>query len=80
MAENVLSFLDARSLCAAELVSKEWLRVISEVRRIFIVMLLLTAIFQGMLWKKLIERKVNTDSLWKGLADRSEPRTASRKH
>ena len=25
---------------------------------------------QGMLWKKLIERKVNTDSLWKGLADR----------
>ena len=31
MAENVLSFLDARSLCAAELVSKEWLRVISEV-------------------------------------------------
>merc|ERR1711963_246579 len=54
VAENVLSFLDARSLCAAELVSKEWLRVISE----------------GMLWKKLIERKVNTDSLWKGLADR----------
>merc|ERR1712203_894974 len=51
---NALSFLDARSLCAAELVSKEWLRVISE----------------GMLWKKLIERKVNTDSLWKGLADR----------
>jgi len=54
VAENILSFLDARSLCAAELVSKEWLRVISE----------------GMLWKKLIERKVNTDSLWKGLADR----------
>ena len=40
MAENILSFLDARSLCAAELVSKEWLR------------------------------KVNRDSLWKGLADR----------
>ena len=80
VAENVLSFLDARSLCAAELVSKEWLRVISEVRRNFIVMLLLTVISQGMLWKKLIERKVNTDSLWKGLADRSEPRTASRQH
>ena len=30
VAENILSFLDARSLCAAELVSKEWLRVISE--------------------------------------------------
>lgn len=54
VAENVLSFLDARSLCAAEQVSKEWHRVISE----------------GMLWKKLIERKVNTDSLWKGLAER----------
>jgi len=54
VAENILSFLDARSLCAAELVCREWLRVISE----------------GMLWKKLIERKVNTDSLWRGLADR----------
>ena len=37
MAENVLSFLDARSLCAAELVSKEWLRVISEVRVVMII-------------------------------------------
>ena len=54
VAENILSFLDAKSLCAAGAVSKEWARVISE----------------GMLWKKLIERKVNTDSLWKGLADR----------
>ena len=54
MAENILSFLDARSLCAAGAVSREWSRVISE----------------GMLWKKLIERKVNTDTLWKGLADR----------
>ena len=27
-------------------------------------------IFQGMLWKKLIERKVQTDLLWKGLAER----------
>uniref|UniRef100_A0A8C7FLP4 F-box and WD repeat domain containing 11b n=1 Tax=Oncorhynchus kisutch TaxID=8019 RepID=A0A8C7FLP4_ONCKI len=40
IAENILSFLDARSLCSAELVCKEWQRVISE----------------GMLWKKLIER------------------------
>ena len=54
VAENILSFLDAESLVAAGAVSKEWSRVISE----------------GMLWKKLIERKVNTDSLWKGLADR----------
>lgn len=46
--------MDADSLKAAELVCKEWLRVISE----------------GMLWKKLIERKVRTDSLWRGLAER----------
>jgi len=46
--------LDAESLKSAELVCKEWLRVISE----------------GMLWKKLIERKVRTDSLWRGLAER----------
>lgn len=49
----ILSYLDAKSLCAAEHVCKEWLRVISE----------------GMLWKKLIERKVTTDSLWKGLSE-----------
>ncbi|XP_046373825.1 F-box/WD repeat-containing protein 1A-like isoform X2 [Haliotis cracherodii] len=54
VAENILGYLDAPSLCAAELVCKEWYRVISE----------------GNLWKKLIERKVLTDSLWKGLADR----------
>lgn len=54
IAENILSYLDAESLKAAELVSKEWLRVISE----------------GMLWKKLIERKVRTDTLWRGLAER----------
>ncbi|XP_048839130.1 F-box and WD repeat domain-containing 11-B-like isoform X1 [Brienomyrus brachyistius] len=54
IAENILSFLDARSLCAAELVCKEWQRVISE----------------GMLWKKLIERMVRTDALWKGLSER----------
>ena len=54
MAENILSYLDDRSLCAAELVCKEWKRVISD----------------GMLWKKLIEKKVRTDPLWRGLADR----------
>ncbi|KFO32301.1 F-box/WD repeat-containing protein 1A [Fukomys damarensis] len=40
IAENILSYLDAQSLCAAELVCKEWYRVTS----------------YGMLWKKLIER------------------------
>lgn len=54
VAENILSYLDAESLCSAELVCKEWKRVIRE----------------GMLWKKLIERKVRTDSLWRGLAER----------
>lgn len=54
VAESILSYLDADSLCYAELVCKEWYRVISE----------------GMLWKKLIERKVRTDSLWRGLAEK----------
>ncbi|UXI20000.1 nicastrin [Sarcoptes scabiei] len=53
-AETILTYLDEKSLCSAELVSKEWHKVISE----------------GMLWKKLIEFRVNTDSLWKGLAYR----------
>lgn len=54
IAENILSYLDAESLKSAELVCKEWLRVI----------------FEGMLWKKLIERKARTDTLWRGLAER----------
>ncbi|VTJ64012.1 Hypothetical predicted protein [Marmota monax] len=54
IAENILSYLDAKSLCAAALVCKEWYRVTSD----------------GMLWKKLIERMVRTDSLWRGLAER----------
>lgn len=54
VAESILSYLDADSLSAAELVCREWYRVISE----------------GMLWKKLIERKARTDSLWRGLAER----------
>jgi len=54
IAEQILSYLDAKSLCAAELVSQEWNRVISD----------------GMLWRKLIELKVRTDSLWCGLSER----------
>ena len=54
IAENILSYLDAKSLCAAELVCKEWYRVIQD----------------GMLWKKLIERMVFTDPLWRGLSER----------
>lgn len=54
VAETILSMLDAESLNSAQMVCKEWYRVISE----------------GMLWKKLIERKVKTDSLWRGLSER----------
>lgn len=54
VAESILSYLDDESLYAAALVCKEWHRVISE----------------GMLWKKLIERKVRTDPVWRGLAER----------
>lgn len=54
VAETILSMLDAESLNWAQMVCKEWYRVISE----------------GMLWKKLIERKVKTDPLWRGLSER----------
>jgi F-box and WD-40 domain protein 1/11 len=54
VAEHILSFIDAESLLSAELVCKEWHRVITD----------------GHLWRKLIESKVRTDSLWKGLAER----------
>ena len=54
IAEQILSYVDAASLTAAELVCKEWRRVIAD----------------GSLWRKLIEHKVLTDSLWKGLAER----------
>lgn len=56
IAENILTYLDADSLKSAELVCKEWLRVISD----------------RMLWKKLIERKVRTAVLWRGLSERRE--------
>ena len=52
---NILPYLDdARSLCRAEQVCRDWYQVICE----------------GLLWKKLIERKVKTDSLWRGLSER----------
>ena len=54
VAEKILTYLDADSLRSAELVCKEWHRVIS----------------CGMLWKKLIEHMVRTDESWRGLAER----------
>ncbi|XP_067934578.1 beta-TrCP-like [Watersipora subatra] len=56
VAEKILTYLDANSLRAAELVCKEWHRVIS----------------RGMLWKKLIEHMVRTDEMWRGLAERRQ--------
>lgn len=56
IAEAILSYLDESSLKAAELVSHKWWRVISD----------------GMLWKKLIERNVRTDSRWQKLSKRQE--------
>ncbi|KAI1724271.1 WD domain, g-beta repeat domain-containing protein [Ditylenchus destructor] len=54
LAEHVLSLLDAKSLCASTGVSRAWRR----------------AIANGMLWRKLIERKVRTDSMWRGLSEK----------
>ncbi|XP_066935630.1 beta-TrCP-like [Clytia hemisphaerica] len=54
VAEKILSYLDDKSLRSAELVCREWRRVIAD----------------GMLWKKLIQRKVMHDSLWCGLGER----------
>lgn len=54
LAYRILSYLDAKSLCRAELVCNEWYHVVAD----------------GYLWKKLIARKVSTDSVWKGLSER----------
>ncbi|CAF0776702.1 unnamed protein product [Adineta steineri] len=54
LAEKILGYLDDQSLKSTELVCREWYHVIS----------------QGMLWKKLIERKVLSDLLWRGLSER----------
>lgn len=50
----MLSLLDAKSLCASSCVSKAWRR----------------AIAHGMLWRKLIERKVRSTSMWRGLSEK----------
>lgn len=56
IAKTILSYLDAESLRAAELVSKEWQRMISGERS----------------WKAFIERKVRTDSTWHKLSAHRE--------
>jgi len=52
---EILSYIDdAQSLCYAEQVCRDWYHVVGE----------------GLLWKKLIEKKVKTDSVWRGLSER----------
>ena len=54
IAEKILGYLDDQSLRSSELVCREWYHVIA----------------RGMLWKKLVEHQVRSDTLWHGLAER----------
>jgi F-box and WD-40 domain protein 1/11 len=58
IAEKILSFLDVESLHAAQLVSREWNRVIS-------------GNFCS-LYKGLLEEKVRSDPLWRQVAERKK--------
>uniref|UniRef100_A0A0N5AB52 F-box domain-containing protein n=1 Tax=Syphacia muris TaxID=451379 RepID=A0A0N5AB52_9BILA len=53
-AEKILSFLDVKELCRCESVSSVWRTVIA----------------YSMMWKKLIEHKLSTDPVWRGVAKR----------
>lgn len=52
--EYILSLLDAKSLTSCVRVCKSWKQ----------------AVAHGMLWRKLIERKIRTDPIWQGLSER----------
>ncbi|CAF4532007.1 unnamed protein product, partial [Rotaria magnacalcarata] len=52
LAEKILEYLDEQSLQSVELVCREWYYVTA----------------QGMLWKKLIERKVLANTQWHDLS------------
>uniref|UniRef100_A0AC35FN96 F-box domain-containing protein n=1 Tax=Panagrolaimus sp. PS1159 TaxID=55785 RepID=A0AC35FN96_9BILA len=54
LAESVLENLDATTLAMASAVSKQWRFVVAH----------------GMLWRKLIEKHVREDSLWRGLSEK----------
>lgn len=54
VAEQILSYLDANSLCNADRVSRRWREIVSN----------------GHLWRKLIIRNVNTISIWHRLGKR----------
>lgn len=54
VSEQILSYLDARSLCSAERVSKRWREIISN----------------GHMWRKVILRNINTLSIWHRIGKR----------
>ena len=56
LALKILSYLEAESLMAAEAVSPEWAEVIC----------------RGRIWRRLTERRVRTDRLWRLLALRQD--------
>ncbi|VDK42932.1 unnamed protein product [Taenia asiatica] len=51
---DILSYLDAPSLLAVELVSRSWQRIVVRYQ----------------LWRKLISRRIESDHMWRGLAER----------
>lgn len=54
LAEQILQYLDANGLVFSEKVCIEWRNVIA----------------YGQLWRKLIEKKIRTDPMWRGLAEK----------
>ncbi|XGW32527.1 hypothetical protein V3C99_017234 [Haemonchus contortus] len=56
LAEMILSNLDARTLAACEAVSTSWRSVLA----------------RGQLWRKLIERNVRKDNMWRGLSEKKK--------
>ncbi|KJH43441.1 F-box domain protein [Dictyocaulus viviparus] len=56
LAEMILANLDARTLAACEAVSTRWRNVLAK----------------GQLWRKLIERNVRKDNMWRGLSEKNK--------
>ncbi|WKY17105.1 hypothetical protein Q1695_001600 [Nippostrongylus brasiliensis] len=56
LAEMILSNLDAHSLASCEAVSTNWRNVLA----------------RGQLWRKLIERNVRKDNMWRGLSEKKK--------
>ncbi|VDO63039.1 unnamed protein product [Heligmosomoides polygyrus] len=54
LSEMILANVDARTLAACEAVSSDWRNVLA----------------RGQLWRKLIERNVRKDNMWRGLSEK----------